>query len=88
MACSTRSVRARLLLLVALLTAGVLTAGIGLMVVMGYVEPAGLFTGGMFGAVGGGMIGAGFRRWRKYRALGLGHTRGTRQRETSATSHQ
>jgi hypothetical protein len=79
--------RGRLLYL-ALLTAGVITEGTGLIVALGYMEQPGPLNEALLGAIGGGMTAAGFRRWRRHHSAGLGHTRGTRQRETSATSCQ
>lgn len=64
--------RARLVLCVTLLVAGVMTAGTGLMVALGHVEQPGPFNEAILGAVGGSMAGAGFHRWRKYRSSGLG----------------
>ncbi|GGO25570.1 hypothetical protein GCM10011576_48280 [Micromonospora parathelypteridis] len=75
MACSTDGMRARLLFCVALLAAGVMTAGTGLLVALGYVEQPGPFNEAILGALGGAMASAGFHRWRKYRSSGLGaHT--------------
>jgi hypothetical protein len=76
------------LLYPAVLAAGVMTAGAGLMVALGYLEQPGPFNEAILGAIGGGMTGAGFRRWRKCRSPGLGHTGGTRQRATSAINDQ
>lgn len=86
--CSTDAVRTHLVLSVALLVSGVMAAGAGLVVALGYVEQLGPFNEAILGAMGGGMIVAGLRRWRKHRSSGSGHKRGTRQRGTSATSHQ
>ena len=70
------------------LAAGVMTAGAGLMVALGYLEQPGPFNQAILGAIGGGMTGAGFRRWRKRRSSVSGHAGGTRQRETSAINDQ
>lgn len=85
--CSTSGVRGRLFY-PTMVAGGVVAAAVGLMVALGYVEQPGSFNEALSGAIGGGMTGAGFRRWRKYRSPGLGHTRGTRRREALATSDQ
>ncbi|MET7671341.1 hypothetical protein [Micromonospora luteifusca] len=71
--CSTDGMRARLLLCVAMLVVGVLTAGIGLMVAMGFAEQPGPFNAAILGAIGAGIASAGFHRWRKYRSSGSAH---------------
>ena len=78
---------ARLLLCVMLAAAGVMVAGNGLLVALRYIDQPGPFNELILGAVGGGMSGAGIRRWRRHR-LGIRAAQGTRQRETSATIHQ
>lgn len=72
MACFTDEVRARPLLYVALMAAGVMAAGTGLLVALRYVEQPGPFGEGALGAAGGAMASAGFYRWRKHRSSGSG----------------
>ncbi|MFD6564274.1 hypothetical protein [Micromonospora profundi] len=59
--------RTRLVLCATVAAVGVMTAGAGLLVALGYIEQPGPFNEATLGAVGGGMLVEGSRRWRKHR---------------------